>query len=93
MGQSFASRVAASLLHAIGLEALITRSEREYEVLAVRLAANPQEIASLKRCLTERRDSAPLFDTPRFASRIEEAYMRVHERRQRGEEPQDIRLQ
>jgi len=93
VGRSFGSRVAASLLSAIGLEALITGTEREYATLAVRLATQPEEIARLKRCLIERRDSAPLFDTQRFTTQIEEAYLMVHERCQRGLEPQDIEVQ
>jgi predicted O-linked N-acetylglucosamine transferase (SPINDLY family) len=41
MGQSFASRVAASLLHAIGLPELITESLDDYEALAIVLAGDP----------------------------------------------------
>jgi predicted O-linked N-acetylglucosamine transferase (SPINDLY family) len=92
MGRSFGSRVAASLLHAIGLEALVTGTEPEYEALAVRLATHPEEIASLKRGMAERRDSVPLFDTPRFTRQIEEAYSMVYERCQRGLEPQDLQV-
>jgi predicted O-linked N-acetylglucosamine transferase (SPINDLY family) len=92
-GRSFASRVAASLLKAIGLEDLITSSVREYETVAVRLATHPEEIASLKRGLIERRNSAPLFDTPRFTRQIEEAYRKVFERYQNGLEPKDIEVQ
>jgi predicted O-linked N-acetylglucosamine transferase (SPINDLY family) len=92
MGRSFGSRVAASLLHAIGLEALVTGTEQEYEALAVRLAAHPEEIASLKRRMAESRESVPLFDTPRFTRQIEDAYSMVYERCQRGLEPQDLRV-
>jgi predicted O-linked N-acetylglucosamine transferase (SPINDLY family) len=92
-GRSFASRVAASLLKAIGLEDLITSTAGEYETVAVRLATHPEEIARLKRGLIERRNSAPLFDTPRFTRQIEEAYRRVYERYQNGLEPQDIEVQ
>jgi predicted O-linked N-acetylglucosamine transferase (SPINDLY family) len=92
MGRSFGSRVAASLLHAIGLEGLVTATEPEYEALAVRLATHPQEIASLKRGMAERRDAVPLFDTPRFTRQIEDAYATVYERCQRGLEPQDLRV-
>ncbi|MBU3632018.1 hypothetical protein ICN21_01680, partial [Polynucleobacter sp. AP-Feld-500C-C5] len=40
MGQSFASRVAASLLNAIGLPELIANTQEEYEALAIELAQN-----------------------------------------------------
>src|SRR6202043_4116500 len=41
LGETFADRVAASLLKAIGLDALITRTLAEYEALALRLARDP----------------------------------------------------
>ena len=48
LGESFAGRVAASLLNAVGLPELITRSLEEYEALALRLAQDPVLLASLK---------------------------------------------
>jgi protein O-GlcNAc transferase len=48
MGESFASRVAASLLNAIGLPELITSSQEEYEALAIELALNPKKLADIK---------------------------------------------
>src|SRR5205085_10291466 len=47
-GQTFQSRVAASLLHAIGLPELVTASLAEYEALAEALARNPERLAALK---------------------------------------------
>ena len=48
MGQSFASRVAASLLNAVGLSELITSNQEEYESLAIELAMNPNKLADIK---------------------------------------------
>ena len=73
-GETFASRVAGSLLAAIGVPELITRSLAEYEALGLRLARAPGELAELRRRLSRNRDAAPLFDTPRFVRHLETAY-------------------
>jgi len=84
MGESFASRVAASLLNAIGLPDLITKTQEEYEALAIELAKNSQGHADIKSKLANNRLTAPLFDTPLFAKNIEAAYIRMYEEYQVG---------
>jgi protein O-GlcNAc transferase len=84
-GATFASRVAASLLTAIGMPELITQSLAEYEALALRLAQDRALLASLREKLARQRERAPLFDTRRFARYIEAAYVGMWERYQRGE--------
>ena len=79
MGQSFASRVAASLLNAIGLPELITTTQAEYVALAVELAKMPEKLADIKFRLANNLRSTPLFNTPLFAKNIEAAYIRMHE--------------
>ena len=74
-GRSFAGRVAASLLHAVGLPELAVPDWETYEATAQRLAERPAELAGLKRRLEEGRATAPLFDTDRFARAIEAAYL------------------
>ena len=71
-GRTFASRMAGSLLLAIGLPELITTSLEDYEERAVALAANPGELRALRQRLAANRDSAPLFDTPRFVRALED---------------------
>ncbi len=90
IGESFASRVAASLLHAIGLDELVARSEEEYEALAVELARRPERLAQIKESLARNRLSMPLFDTPLFTKRIEAAYKSMYERFQAGLRPEDL---
>jgi predicted O-linked N-acetylglucosamine transferase (SPINDLY family) len=80
MGQSFASRVAASLLNAIGLPELITNTQEEYEALAIDLAMNPQKLTDIKLKLAKNRLTAPLFDTPLFTKNLEAAYIKMVER-------------
>jgi predicted O-linked N-acetylglucosamine transferase (SPINDLY family) len=79
IGQSFASRVAASLLNAIDLPELITNSQREYESLAIELAMNPEKLAVIKLKLANNRQTTPLFDSPLFAKNLEAAYMKMFE--------------
>lgn len=74
VGETFASRVAESLLAAVGVPELITRSLVEYEALGLRLARAPGELAELRRRLSRNRDTASLFDTPRFVHNLETAY-------------------
>jgi hypothetical protein len=64
MGNSFASRVAASLLKAIELPELITSTPQAYEALAIEIAKNPAKLAALKQKLASNRLTTPLFDTP-----------------------------
>ncbi len=87
LGSTFAGRVAASLLKAVGLDELITHSLEEYEALALTLARNPEQLAGLKARLAENRDKAPLFDTPRYTRNLEVAYRTMWERQQRDEPP------
>ncbi len=79
MGQSFASRMAASLLNAIGLPELITTTQEEYEALAIELANNPQKLESIKLRLAHNRLTTPLFDTPLFTKNLEAAYIKMYE--------------
>ena len=66
VGKSFASRVAASLLNAVGLPELITTTQQEYEALAIDLATNPKKLKAIKDKLAKNLPSAPLYDTPLF---------------------------
>jgi predicted O-linked N-acetylglucosamine transferase (SPINDLY family) len=92
IGQSFASRVAASLLNAIGLPELITNTQEEYEALAIELAMNPQKLADIKLKLANNRLTTPLFDTPLFAKNLEAAYLQMYERYQADLQPEHIEI-
>jgi predicted O-linked N-acetylglucosamine transferase (SPINDLY family) len=90
MGQSFASRMAASLLNAIGLPELITNTQAEYEFLAIELAMNHQKLRDIKLKLANNRLTAPLFDTPLFVKNIEAAYLTMVEQYQADLESEHI---
>jgi predicted O-linked N-acetylglucosamine transferase (SPINDLY family) len=87
MGSTFAGRVAASLLMAVGLDELVTQSLPEYEALAARLAHEPSYLASLRERLARNRGSSALFDTSRVTRQIESAYEVMWQRFQKGEKP------
>ena len=71
-GDTLASRIAGSQLHAIGLPELVTANEADYEALAQRLAQDRHELASLRARLAANRQTCPLFDMARFTRDFEE---------------------
>lgn len=91
-GQSFASRVAASLLTALGLPELVTENIELYEELAVRLAHNSEELSQTRQRLLVLRDSSSLFDAQRFATNIEQAFSCMVSRAQAGLPPQAFEI-
>jgi protein O-GlcNAc transferase len=90
LGDTFAGRVAASLLKAVGLDELITTSLEDYEILALKLAQDRALLASLREKVERNRETYPLFNTARFARHIEAAYMTMWERQQKGAAPQSF---
>ena len=86
-GRSFASRVAGSLLHAVGLPELIAQDMADYEQLALTLAHEPARLAALRHHLDSVRTTAPLFDIERTRREIEQAYEWVWGIHARGEAP------
>jgi predicted O-linked N-acetylglucosamine transferase (SPINDLY family) len=76
-GESFAGRVAASLLTAVGMEEMITSSLDEYEALALGLAEDSAKLTAVKAKLARNRSTARLFDSQRFAKEIEAVYDRL----------------
>jgi predicted O-linked N-acetylglucosamine transferase (SPINDLY family) len=90
IGETFAGRVAASLLNAIGLPELITSTPQAFEELAIELATNPKKLAEIKSKLASNRLTTPLFDTDLFTRHIERAYEAIYERYQTGLPPDHI---
>lgn len=91
-GTTFAGRVGASLLGAIGLRDLISESLDSYEALALRLAREPERLASVKVRLMRNRAIEPLFDTSRFTRNLEAAYLAMWKRHQGGDSPASISI-
>jgi predicted O-linked N-acetylglucosamine transferase (SPINDLY family) len=90
MGESFASRYAASLLFAIGLPELVAETQAEYEALAIELATSPTKLKVIKDKLETNRLASQLFDTALFTKHIEAAYTKMYERHQADLPPDHI---
>jgi len=92
LGNHFASRVSGSLLTAIGLTELITKSSAEYEKLAIDLGNNPKKLLSIRYSLLSKRPTYPLFDTARFTKNLERAFCKIWQRHQKGLLPENINI-
>ena len=90
IGETFAGRVAASLLTTIGLPELIATTSEIYERMAVDLATHPEKLMVMKHKLAENRLTTPLFNTELFTKHIEAAYTAMYERYQMGVSPDHI---
>ncbi|MBM4071652.1 MAG: tetratricopeptide repeat protein [Planctomycetes bacterium] len=91
-GSTLATRVAASLLMAVGLPELIANDLESYERIALELARSSDALASLKQRLSRNRETQPLFDTSRFVRGLENAYQRIWLAVQRGERNVNIEV-
>jgi len=91
-GESFVSRISASMLANLGLEELIASDVGTYEAVALGLGRDRDRLADLRRRLDEARTRAPLFDMDRFARGIEAAYLEMQARARAGEPPSPLRV-
>jgi protein O-GlcNAc transferase len=87
MGQTFASRVAGSLLLAAGMPELITHSLGDYEILALQLAQDRQRLAAIREKLSKNIRSSALYDTARYARHLESAYLEMIRKQRAGQPP------
>jgi predicted O-linked N-acetylglucosamine transferase (SPINDLY family) len=76
-GETFAARVAASLLTAIGLPELITYTLADYEQRAVQLGQHPENLRQLQQTLIANRLKMPLFNTEQSVRALEQAYSTI----------------
>ncbi len=90
IGETFAGRVAASLLKALHLPEMIVSTEEDYVRLAIALATDPGQLAHLKRKLDANRLTTPLFDTKGFTGNLETAYAAMFDRYRAGLAPGHI---
>jgi protein O-GlcNAc transferase len=87
LGDTLVGRMAASMLHAVGLPELATANLAEYEARARSLIAQPRMLAELRAKLARNRRTRPLFDTDRSRRHIEAAYQTMWDMARRGEAP------
>jgi predicted O-linked N-acetylglucosamine transferase (SPINDLY family) len=92
IGETFAGRVAASLLTAIGLPELIVETQDQFENMAIELATRPELLAAIKGKLAENRWTKPLFNTKLYTRHLESAYATAYRRYQSGLLPDHIHV-
>ena len=92
-GNTFAGRVAGSLLRAIGLPELITGSLDEYERAALDLARDRQRLIALRQRLEKNRGTSALFNLPRYTRNIEAAYARMWQTWLSGKPPESFSIE
>lgn len=89
-GQSFASRVAASLLHTLGLQEMVCDNIDRYLQEGARWAADPVALADLRQRLEAARTASPLFDGRRYARDFGALLLRMVERQNAGLPPEPL---
>jgi predicted O-linked N-acetylglucosamine transferase (SPINDLY family) len=86
-GTTFAGRVAASLLNAVGLPELNTKNPWRIQGEALELAQDSDTRGEIRMKLERNRRTYPLFDTDRVRRNLEMAYEEMRTRYPRGEKP------
>lgn len=86
-GETFAQRVASSLLHTVGLDDLVCTQLDDYRSQVLALCSDAPRRAAIRDHLHAQRTESPLFDGRRFARDIEALYRRMWERAVDGEAP------
>ena len=89
-GTSFASRVAASLLHAQGLDELIAPDLKAYEQMAYDLAVDPEKMRRLRSSARSAIATGALFDTEQLVRHVESAFEAATALAWDGKSPRDI---
>jgi predicted O-linked N-acetylglucosamine transferase (SPINDLY family) len=87
LGDTFAGRVAASLLSAIELPELITTNLADYSDLALELAQNKTKLGAIRQKLAANRESAPLFDPARYTRNLERSFEMMLDIKRAGDAP------
>ena len=89
-GNTFASRVGASLVTAAGLPELVAGDAGAYRDIAIRLGRDRASCVALKEKLIANRDHALLFDPQRIVAGLESVYAAIWQHRQSARPPQLI---
>lgn len=89
-GESFASRMGASLLNCIGVPELIAASVVQYEATAIRLANSPGEYTAVLSRVSEGAKSSSLFDCPTYTKSLEYVLGQAYDRYLNGLPPANL---
>ena len=91
-GQSFASRVASSLLSSMNLDELIMKNNKEFELKALELSNDLQKLKLLKEKVVKNKLRTNLFNSKVFTKNLEKSYMAIYENYIKGNEPKNFKL-
>jgi predicted O-linked N-acetylglucosamine transferase (SPINDLY family) len=91
-GETFASRVSASLLNTIMLNELIVYNIDDYEKLALKISNNSELLEKLKEKIKYKKNKSNLFKPKIFTENLEKAYIEVYQNYINGFEPRTIKL-
>ena len=83
-GTSFAGRVGASLLGAVGQPQLVMPDRATYVKRATQLASDARLLGAVRAQLAAALPSAPLFDTVATTRALERAYLAMAEQARSG---------
>ncbi len=92
-GDSFASRVGASLLQAVDLGEWVADDDVGYVQRVLRLGRDAAQREQVRARLARARMDAPLFDSGRFARDLEALYSRMWVRHDAGLPPQHLTVE
>jgi predicted O-linked N-acetylglucosamine transferase (SPINDLY family) len=76
-GNSFASRVGASIYSSLKLEELIAKTESEYENIAVKLANDELKLKEIKNKMKKNSENSNLFKPKEFTKELEKVYLEI----------------
>ena len=91
-GNSFASRVAASLLSAISLDELIVTNIEDYKKLAIKIYNEKNYLDEIKKKIAINKKESNLFKIEIYTKNIERAYKKVYQNYLEGIKPQNLQL-
>jgi len=92
MGDSYASRLAGSLISSLGLKDLIVPNVEIYEHMAVELATQPGKLDAFKQKLKNNRSSSSIFNSKLYLKNYVGILTAMYERSQAGLPPDDIEI-
>ncbi|KAL7632829.1 UNVERIFIED_CONTAM: hypothetical protein RMT77_016826 [Armadillidium vulgare] len=90
MGETLASRVAASQLHCLGTPELVASTRQEYEEIAVKLGTEKDHLKAMRAKVWKARLESPLFNCKTYATNLELLFRRMWEKYAQGEKPSHI---
>ena len=76
-GNSFQSRVGASILNCIAMNELVTNNKKDYQDLAIELGTNFEKFNKLKKSFKNSVKTSSLFDSNKFTKNLEDLYLKI----------------